>query len=170
MTFPLLMAGVLALAFSASGGDVGVLSRTRIRHEVMLLVLFVAQAVFRNRVFYGGTDGSKESALALWACLCVCMLVVLWQSRGSAGVPLMILGMAANALVSVVNHGMPVALSTVPAGFYHALGPADSLPLLADVLPAPGGLMLSFGDVVMMVGAAVVVLCGGHDTPADQVT
>jgi hypothetical protein len=83
------------------------------------------------------------------------------------GMGVLIIGVLANALAIVVNQGMPV---DVPAEWladgsyeetvkHHAQGPDDTLIVLTDiiVLPSPFDTVISFGDLVMLVGVADVV-------------
>lgn len=100
------------------------------------------------------------------------------------GFRLVALGVALNTLVIVVNQGMPVATTAltylgvngteqqaeVLTPLYHLAGDATKLVLLSDVLPVPGpGLIqsvVSLGDLVLMVGIALVVL-GATNTLAE---
>lgn len=91
------------------------------------------------------------------------------------GMPLVLLGILLNALVIAVNGGMPVkaeaivaaGLADTPAearaldfgGKRHVAGPDDRLLVLGDVLPVPigAGEVLSYGDLVLALGAAGVL-------------
>lgn len=107
------------------------------------------------------------------------MLLLLFVSLANAvkisGFSLMSVGVALNLVEIVLNRGMPVGLEAVRAltnspsspGFtgdkLHLLATASTkFLLLADVLPLPGlsGLrtVLSVGDVLMLVGVAVIIL------------
>jgi hypothetical protein len=83
------------------------------------------------------------------------------------GMGVLMIGVLANALAIVVNQGMPVDVPSdwLADGSYqetvkhHAQGPDDTLIFLTDiiVLPSPFDTVISFGDLVMLVGVADVV-------------
>jgi hypothetical protein len=72
------------------------------------------------------------------------------------------LGFALNALVIVLDHGMPVAPAAIHALHasptihqvkHHLAVPSDRLMSLADVIPVPGlRQVLSFGDMILSIG------------------
>ena len=90
------------------------------------------------------------------------------------GMGIVFLGIALNALVIVVNQGMPVDLpeswrddgpveTTVK---HHAQGPDDRLLVLTDVVPVPGPAqtVVSFGDLIMTVGLVDVAFHASRRT------
>jgi hypothetical protein len=88
------------------------------------------------------------------------------------GMPIVLLGLCLNLLVIAINGGMPVrADALVEVGLVerdelsqlsfatgrHLEGPDDRLSFLGDVVPLPvGRQVVSFGDLVLLVGAADV--------------
>lgn len=92
------------------------------------------------------------------------VLIIGWCAANllKRGMSIVLLGVALNALVITVNQGMPV---DVPPAWerdhpveatvkHHPQGPDDRLVALGDiiVLPPPFDTVLSFGDLIMMVG------------------
>jgi hypothetical protein len=90
------------------------------------------------------------------------------------GMGIVLIGVAMNALVIGVNQGMPVRQSAIVAsgladegeaeGFafnskWHLETEEDRLTFLGDIIPVPGAReVLSFGDLVMAVGVADVIV------------
>lgn len=103
-------------------------------------------------------------------------LIVVFTARNftRAGMGVVLLGVAANALVIGINDGMPVrAEAIVRAGVadeddidgldfnakWHLETGDDRLTFLGDIIPVPGAReVLSFGDLIMAVGVADVVV------------
>jgi len=102
--------------------------------------------------------------LPVWIHVIAILLVVGVATRNwrIAGAPLIALGSALNAIVIMVNGGMPVdtsaavevgALTLANDALHHPLGPETRLSWLADVLPM--GLfraVYSVGDVIIAAG------------------
>jgi hypothetical protein len=102
-----------------------------------------------------------------------CLLAFAFRNRTLVGMGVVAAGLAANALVIGLNGGMPVrpaavvaahitdeqGLATVDYGHrHHAEGSGDHLSWLGDTLPvSPLHEVLSFGDLILAVGAADVV-------------
>jgi hypothetical protein len=99
----------------------------------------------------------------------VCLLGFALANRSLGGMPIVVVGLALNATVILVNGGMPVrpeAVSAVgldPAELdagdlgakRHLEGPDDRLTFLGDVLPLrPLGEVVSVGDLVLAAGVA----------------
>lgn len=109
----------------------------------------------------------------LVACAVAALVVVAVRNAHLVGVPIVVLGMLANLAVLVVNGGMPVdadALVSVGlaerdelasislAGARHVATPDDHLRFLGDIVPVRGFReVVSFGDLVVLVGVADVV-------------
>jgi len=92
----------------------------------------------------------------------------LWANRGIAGVPLVALGAAANALAILLNGGVMPASSTAQrlaglvegAGFHNSAAvPHPHLLWLGDIIPVPGPLpnVLSIGDCIIFAGMLVLL-------------
>lgn len=109
----------------------------------------------------------------------------LWVNRLLVGIGLLAVGLAANAIVVIVDVGMPVRASAIvaaglagadgpavaPQGARHHLeGPNDQLVFLDDHLPIrPLHRVVSYGDVLLLVGALDVVArlaLSGRSRPA----
>lgn len=103
----------------------------------------------------------------LWVATQAALIAFLIANRGVHGSLLVAGGIALNAVVIAVNRGMPVSASaariagvelpsTAPSG-HTLLGIESPLGFLGDILPfAPAGQVLSIGDLLMLVGLAVL--------------
>jgi hypothetical protein len=87
----------------------------------------------------------------------LCLLAFALANLRLAGMGVLAVGLALNALVVVVNGGMPVHHGAPTlSGKHHAERPDDTLTVLDDRIPVdPLGEVLSFGDLVLAVGLAV---------------
>jgi hypothetical protein len=98
--------------------------------------------------------------------------VVLWLNRRLPGMWLVALGVGANAVTIAVNGGtLPASAHALRAAGIHLRAGFDNsgvvahphLAWLGDVMVTPSWLplrnMLSIGDVLLVVGAAVLVVC-----------
>lgn len=161
--------GVLAIVISlfAFGRWVPVLE-TRVIRGGTLVALFILQAILRSWI---GVGSRSDAVLAAWSVVMLCLSAVLYLNRGIPGMALVLLGVMANLLVVVANSGMPIIRTvfdsgTVPSGFYHLASSATHLGWMGDVLPDPTGRwLMSLGDLLLVVGAAVVIAGGRPRTP-----
>lgn len=147
-----------------SGGDFKRLTGLRLPGDLLLIGLFVLQALGRGVV----ADSFPVLGLWVWGAVSLVLLIMLLMLSSLPGIGVAAAGVAANALVVMLNGGMPAgggyygeaelagALLT-RSQFYEAITPATHLPLLGDVLPALGGLA-SLGDVLLALGIAVFLL------------
>ena len=148
------------------GGSIGEFRDTRLRGEAAILVLFLAQALARGSADRGGSLG-----LIIWAgCSVALLLLILFQVQ-VPGLGLAALGIGLNALVVLLNSGMPVVpppgsegqvarAVAASAGFYHVADARTVLPLLADVLPAGAGIA-SIGDILLALGVCIFIVDRG---------
>jgi hypothetical protein len=112
----------------------------------------------------GGRPGTTAVAASY-----VCLLAFALANRALAGMPVVVVGLALNATVILVNGGMPVRAEAVAAvgldpdeldaadlgAKRHLEGPDDELTFLGDVLPLrPLGEVVSVGDLVLAAGVA----------------
>ena len=109
--------------------------------------------------------------MTVWGVICVALISTLWVMRRHTGVSLLITGLVSNLLVVLINDGMPYFVGagsdTHDAGdFYHAAGASTRMWLLSDVLPLPGGYLLSLGDLLLLVGLVSFVVA--HATGVDS--
>ena len=172
---PALAALMLGLAIGwASGGQPSGLRRVSLKYESVVVVLFIVQALLRGRLPSFST--ATQFAFAGWVVSVVLLVVVLLPDRRQNGIPLVMAAMALNLLVVLADRGMPVVIAGIPSlafraavqtvasgGYYHLAHPGDVILFLADCLPLHVGvstLMLSVGDVLLVVGTAVFV--AGH--------
>lgn len=145
-----------------TGGSLSQLARSRLPYEGLLLVLFVAQGLIRGR--FVSSAATVEGVFIGWAVICLLIAVILWPSRHVTGVSILMGGLASNLLVVLANAGMPyqspTGMSALHGGsFYHLATSATHLLSMGDVLPSPDGrLLLSLGDLLLMVGAVSYAL------------
>lgn len=160
----LALAGGLAVGLLAGGRPQFAATRT-LRWWPALLAGMGAQAV-------AGWAGGRAGAGLLVASY-VLLLVFAVANVATVGMWMVATGIAMNLAVIAVNDGMPVRpAALVAAGVaepdevgaldlgskHHLERPSDRLVALGDVIPvAPLREVLSFGDVVMAVGAADVL-------------
>ncbi len=149
----------LALALGVallSGGSLNRVLETRLQ---ALWALFGALALqVMLDLFWSGPGGLSPMLLAASYLLLIgfCLANVTLK-----GMTVVAIGIALNALVIVVNGGMPIR--TDP-GFratvkHHAERPSDSLTALSDIIVLrPLNQALSFGDLIMLVGLVDVLV------------
>lgn len=151
-----------AVLFPFVGGSVSSLASFRMRYEAAVLVLFVVQAVLRGRL--PGVDEASPWGLFAWGVTVLALIAALLPNRRETGVAVVILGLASNLWVALLNQGMPymTADGSVVAGagrFYHLATSATDMAWMGDVLPEPTGQwLLSIGDVLLFVGVVALVL------------
>lgn len=159
---------LFAFAWSAvlvllTGGRLRSLDGVRIRHEPLVLILFVLQALARGVI--QDRPHIAEWTILLWGACCLALITALIHSVSVPGVLVLACGLAANLLVTLANQGMPLDDPTgsadVAGVFYRLSNQATTLRWLGDVLPDPSMTwLLSLGDMLMVVGLLVLVLHG----------
>ncbi|HET6352134.1 MAG TPA: DUF5317 family protein [Coriobacteriia bacterium] len=161
-----LSAIVLALVLGpVAGGRIDRLLVGEFPHQTVILVLFVLQAVARGQL----VGMAPTIGLVSWGLVSLVLLLLLLPQAKVPGLGVAAAGIASNALVVLLNMGMPVdgsgyftptALRGAIAasnGFYHPVTAATHVVWLGDVLPMAGGLA-SLGDLLLAVGVAVFLL------------
>lgn len=158
-----------ALSGFAAGGRV----RNLLRTDVRFLGFAPLWAIFG----LGAHMMNNDLAFAfLLLSLCSALAFVFGNARRIPGLWLVGLGLALNLLVTANNHGMPYDPSALEAAgiipptlnatpvstaITHPQGPNDQLVILGDVIPvAPLRTVVSFGDVFIAFGLAVVTMHG----------
>lgn len=146
-----------------TGGDLSLIGRRRIHHEGLVVGLFLAQGLARGVLRQN--DVIAPWVVTLWGLCCLVLIFVLLRSASVPGVAVLVLGLAANLLVTLVNQGMPYASlggrSYASDAFYHGASRATVLWWLGDVLPDPSmGLLLSAGDMLLLIGLVTVLVSG----------
>jgi Family of unknown function (DUF5317) len=162
--------GLTAVAL-LSGGLLGVVAGGRLASlaDVQLrwwgaLAGGVVLQLLAGPVGLGGRLGTTAVAGSY-----LCLLAFALANRALAGMPVVVVGLALNATVILVNGGMPVRAEAVAAvgldpdrlegadlgAKRHLEGPDDRLTFLGDVLPVrPLREVVSVGDVVLAAGVA----------------
>ena len=159
----LLAGGLLGLA---AGGRLAALGEVRLRWWGALAA-GVALQVVAGPLHLGGRPGTLAVAASY-----LCLLAFALGNRALAGMAVVVVGLALNATVVLVNGGMPVRPEAVAAvgldpdqldaadlgAKRHLERPDDRLTFLGDVLPLrPLGEVVSVGDVVLAAGVALVL-------------
>jgi hypothetical protein len=160
---------ITALALVASvplaGGHLGALAEIR-PSAVWAVLLAAAIQVGITQI----SGGSHELHVALHLLSYVLDAYFLFANRRLVGVPLLSVGAALNVLAIVINAGVMPANATAlrisgiasRPGFDNSVVLAHPhLAVLGDIIPVPGpwpiGNVLSIGDLIIFVGAAVVL-------------
>jgi hypothetical protein len=160
---------ITALALLASvplaGGRLGALAEIRPRAVWAVLLAAAIQVAITQMA-----GGSHELHVALHVLSYVLDAYFLFANRRLAGVPVVALGAALNVLAIVINGGvMPASASALrisgiasrPGFDNSAVLAHPHLAFLGDVIPVPGpwpiGNVLSVGDLIIFVGAALVL-------------
>ena len=166
----------------ARGGRLRNLEHLEFRMGALVLVLFFGQLLLRGTTVLSLSIPSPVR-VSLW-CGCalgvLCLAIVNLRVRGMYFVAA---GLLLNVVVVVLNAGMPLSQSaasrlgatpsqvsrSLEAGFYRLASPGTRLRVLGDVIPVPGfpGLrsVVSFGDLLMIVGVVVIVVEGMVSRP-----
>lgn len=138
------------------------LADLRLRHEGLVIALFVVQGIARGRS--ADLTHAGMWVVFIWSSACILLIVILVASMDVPGVPLISLGLACNVFVTVLNGGMPYlppdsARHLQDGPFYEQVLGHTSLAWMGDVLPDPSaGWLLSMGDVLLAVGAIAVIV------------
>ena len=157
----------------ATGGSLTHLAKIRFYLWEGLIGVLVLQLMLQR---YPATP------LALWLFILsyIVMLGILGVNWKTPGVSLIASGVGLNALVIVLNRGMPVDGTALPADqltrlsgghypFYHLVGEDTVLPVLADHIFVPfeflgAGSLLSPGDFALMIGIVWLIVVGMRPT------
>ncbi|MGH9041166.1 MAG: DUF5317 family protein [Acidimicrobiia bacterium] len=157
------LAVALGLAL-LTGGSLARVLETRLR---TLWALFLALAVQMALDLLWSGPGNGISRLLLG----VSYALLIWFCLANVtvkGMAVVAFGIALNALVIIVNGGMPIR--TDP-GFaetvkHHAERPSDSLTFLGDIIVlGPLNQALSFGDLILLVGLVDVLVHRSRPVP-----
>ena len=161
LTAVALLTGVLLGV--AAGGRLASLADVHLRWWGALAA-GVALQLLAGPVGVGGRAGTTAVVGSY-----LCLLAFALANRALAGMPVVVVGLALNATVILVNGGMPVRPEAVAAvgldpdeldaadlgAKRHLEGPDDRLTFLGDVLPVrPLSEVVSVGDVVLAAGVA----------------
>lgn len=149
-----------AALIPAIGGRFRRLARVEFSGATTVAAAMLAQGVLRG--WHGGYGLGGAGAVFLWGCCCAALILVLWGNRRYPGVSLMIAGIGSNCLVVLLNGWMPVVTTVAAvspaAHFYRPVIGGELMVWMGDVLPLPGGWMVSIGDALLLVGVVVLLL------------
>jgi hypothetical protein len=167
LLFGLVFGAVLGLA---AGGRLAGLAHLRLRGDYVLVVVLLMQGVLPA---LSASGASLEALYWVWAVTFPVMAVVCLLNSRIPGMSVAAVGLALNAVVVLLNHGMPVLPAAViaaggsvemlrsPDFAHNAASAATTLPFLADVLavPGPAGVrgVASAGDLLLAGGVAGAV-------------
>ena len=164
-----------ALAILALRANPLHIQRLRLRGEVLMLALFVVQAVARGRLLYAVVPRLKWDPVLPWTLATVALLALAVANFMQRGMPVVAAGLVANLVAVVANGGMPISGAVLNAPgrlspssltdpFYVLVGSDTRLAVLGDVIGAPSlalrsvALVLSVGDVCMLAGVSILLL------------
>jgi hypothetical protein len=170
---PAVVAVILGLLLGVvSGGRISYMRRVALQHEIAVVLLFSCQAFLRGRL--SSASGATSLAYVGWVVSVLLLIGALMPDRLQHGIGLVMTAMALNLVIVLANGGMPVDLggnlglasqaavrAAGSGGFYHLARPGDALLMLSDCLPLRVGsstLMLSVGDVLLVVGVCVFLV------------
>jgi hypothetical protein len=161
------------VAGSVAGGSVRNFERIEVHWWGVAVAGLALQVAPLERWF--GDDVAVAALVASY----VMLIAFVWVNRRLPAAPLLLLGLALNALVIGLNQGMPVSEAAIRAtgspidvlpsmvddGKHHLMSSSDVLTPLADVigLPPPIATVLSVGDVFLYLGIVaftVIVMRG----------
>jgi len=168
------LVGAVAVGY-ALGGTWSRLIAMRLRWRRLIVAAVIAQSGGALLGLLGYGDPRRAYVIGLAASALCAAAFCAWNLR-VAGVPLVTLGLLANATVVAVNGAMPVSVSAasragvsvieIAAGHDDRHKIADSgtgLRLLGDVIPVPLPVrseIVSPGDVLVAAGLAELVVMG----------
>jgi hypothetical protein len=175
----IVLLGALVFALLLAGPMHGRLSRlahVRFRSELLVPAGLLLQVTPPALSYTLGRGDLGVVTLASWLAGAFALVLACGLNWEHVGFRLAALGIALNVLVIALNGGMPVSVAAlsymgvtgteqqmdVLTPLYH-LGDAQTvLMILGDVMPVPGPQLIrsvvSLGDLILMVGVAVVVL------------
>jgi hypothetical protein len=168
LALPVLAALVAGIAL---GGEVGTLTRLRLRASWLFFAAVALQVVAFPFGFLPWRTHATAASV-LWLASYALLIGAAVLNRRIAGVPLVALGMGANVAAVAANRGtMPVLPEAMhgAGGSHTTLNNSTAMPdphlsWLVDRWAAPDWIPLanvfSVGDVLIAVGAAVIVLAG----------
>jgi Family of unknown function (DUF5317) len=157
---------IIGLATAASllrGGSLVRIAEIPLRGLVPLLVAAGLQAI---AVLVIARDTAPEGLWSIFLASNLLVGVCLFLNRRLPGVALLITGLAMNAVVTLLNGGMPTSaaaaeiasmdISSSRLDAEHVLmGPDTVLAPFGDVVPIPNGhLVISLGDLLLAAGVA----------------
>jgi Family of unknown function (DUF5317) len=150
------------VAGSVTGGSVRNFERVHVHWWGAALAGLALQLIPLRRWF------DDDVALAALLASYVLLIAFVWVNRRLPAAPLLLVGLALNAVVIAANSGMPVSEGAIRAtgspdrvlpsviddGKHHVMSSSDVLTPLADVigLPPPIATVLSIGDVFLYAG------------------
>jgi hypothetical protein len=168
------LVGAVAVGY-ALGGAWSRLIALRLRWRRLIVAAVIAQSGGALLGLLGYGDPRRAYVIGLAASALCAAAFCAWNLR-VAGVPLVTLGLLANAMVVAVNGAMPVSVSAasragvsvieIAAGHddRHKIADSDTgLRMLGDVIPVPLPVrseIVSPGDVLVAAGLAELVVMG----------
>jgi small-conductance mechanosensitive channel len=142
-----------------TGGSLRAIAATEIRHPSVLAAAVGIQLALELLHPVHGTAGHLASTLLVVSY--VFLLLFCAANLRLRGLAVVAVGIALNGAVITVNRGMPIR---VPQGAvettakHHAERPSDKVKPLSDIILVPAlRQALSFGDLIMLVGAVDVL-------------
>jgi len=160
----------------AAGGSLGRLGGLKLRFELLIVPLFVLQALARGRLL--GLVGASKWSLAVWVASSVLLVGAMLTNWKIPGMAIGVAGILMNLDTTLLNSAMPVVLggrtellasvsaaevASSSGSFYRVAQTGDLLTWMGDVMPVAWGrsmMLVSPGDVVLMVAVVAVIVWG----------
>lgn len=182
----LLAAIALGLALvPLSGGTFYTLSHANFHAPALLPVALALQTLPPAALRV--TDVARAEALTVvcWIAGALLLILVCWRNRHLHGMRVVALGVLCNAVVIVLNSGMPVGIDALrllgdvegalrflsESPLYQLESELTRLLVLADVMPLPGPpsirAVVSLGDLLLFAGVLVSIVQSGTAWPSD---
>jgi len=152
---------VLAIA---CGDDPRVLRHASLDHQGLIIFVFLVQSVARGV----GASFLGAWSVVVWGFCSIALLMLVARQWDNAGLTIAATGIGTNALVILLNGGMPVvpppgavteSIDAIASsqGFYQLANASTHLAFLGDVIPAGVG-VASVGDVLLALGATLFIV------------
>jgi Family of unknown function (DUF5317) len=174
----LLLSTMIVLGLLIGFAARGTINGLKELHFRAIWVLFASLVVGLLPLFSDSINKHRHPLqLASFAGVLIFLVVNLLTARGEIRAAFLVvaLGWALNFIVIAANHGMPLsrwayaasgqagAITVGKSGFYRIVigGPHTKLYRLGDVIPIkPYHVVVSIGDVLMIVGIALIIAAG----------
>lgn len=176
--FVAFMTVVILLSAVAAGGSLSGLGQVRLRHSWLIVGALFVQILITEIV----TDGPRPVLIGLHLGTYAVAGVAIWANRSIPGLLGLAVGAAMNAVTIALNDGtLPASPHAVAAaGLAEKSGFENSgvlahpvLPWLGDIMATPSWLpfrnVISIGDIVILVGATVMIHAITRTVPARAV-
>jgi hypothetical protein len=174
--FVAFMTVLILLSAVVTGGSFSRLAQVRLRYTWLIMAALVVQILITEIV----TDGPRPVLIGLHLATYAVAGIAIWANRAVPGLLVIAVGAAMNAVTIALNDGTLPASShaLAAAGLATKSGAFENsgvlahplLPWLGDIMATPSWLpfrnVISIGDIVILVGATVMIHAVTRTVPA----